>query len=50
MYFIEALCYPVICKPLKNQEIEFFRSKFGNISNWNWQILMKTPQRYRLEF
>ena len=30
--FIEALCYPVICKPLKNQEIAFVRSKFGNIS------------------
>ena len=30
--FIEALCYPVICKPLKNQEIAFVRSKFGNFS------------------
>ena len=24
------MCYPVICKPLKNQEIAFVRSKFGN--------------------
>ena len=30
--FVEALCYPVICKPLKNQEIAFDRSKFGNFS------------------
>ena len=30
--FIEALCDPVICKPLKNQEIAFVRSKFGNFS------------------
>ena len=30
--FIEALCYPVICKPLKNQEIAFVRNKFGNFS------------------
>ena len=28
--FIEALCYPVICRTLKNQEITFARSKFGN--------------------
>ena len=30
--FTEALCYPVICKPLKNKEIAFIRSKFGNFS------------------
>ena len=30
--FIESLCYPVIWKPLKNQEIAFVRSKFGNLS------------------
>ena len=30
--FIEALCYPVICRTLKNQEITFARSKFGNFS------------------
>ena len=30
--FIESLCYPVIWKPLKNQEIAFVISKFGNLS------------------
>ena len=28
--FVEALCYSVICKPLKSQEIAFVRSKIGN--------------------
>ena len=30
--FIEALCYPIICRSLKNQEIAFVRSKFGNFT------------------
>ena len=30
--FIKAFYYPVIFKPLKNQEISFVRGKFGNFS------------------
>ena len=31
--FIEALCYPLLCKPLRNQEISLAKRSYENLSS-----------------